>query len=185
MDGTDDTPAMAHEILRAAVRQLIADSGLKQTWIADKLGITEKHLSSVLTGRTGLGIDLVHRIVSVCHVPLNLVLEPQEWVEDVVTWRERAETAEKIIADLEFLHVKSPRLVKSWDYTCERHSYGPTGNYKMVVLEDLRTCPDCRFSEYAVCSHCACPHERWPCPTITIINRDPSGDHRYHSTKDT
>jgi transcriptional regulator with XRE-family HTH domain len=90
----DRTAEPASDTLRSSVRDLVRESGLKQSFIADRIGITDKHLSQLLLGRSTLTVDWVQAIVDVCRVPLRLDIEPAVWVEDVTTWRECAEQAE-------------------------------------------------------------------------------------------
>lgn len=85
---------VASEILRESVCELIAQSGLKQIFIAHRIGITEKHLSHLLTGKVAMTINWAEKIVDVCRKPLRIDLEPRDWAADVVTWRQRAEAAE-------------------------------------------------------------------------------------------
>ena len=55
-DGTEPL----RELLRAAVR----DSGRKQVWIAQQLGVSTKHLSQMLTGRKELSLGWAQRIAA-------------------------------------------------------------------------------------------------------------------------
>jgi plasmid maintenance system antidote protein VapI len=59
---TDDLPETLRELLRAAVK----DSGRKQTWIADQLHVSAKHLSQMLTGRVDLTLGWAQRIAVLC-----------------------------------------------------------------------------------------------------------------------
>jgi plasmid maintenance system antidote protein VapI len=92
------------DTLRLSLREIVRECGLKQAFIADRVGVTEKHLSQLLLGRVTLTVDWVQRIVDVCRQPLRLDFTPAEWVADVVTWRERAEAAEAKIAAYEVVH---------------------------------------------------------------------------------
>lgn len=92
-DLRDQIAESQSEALRTTVRELVRESGLKQAFIAERIGITEKHMSQMLLGKAALTVDWAQRIVDVCRVPLRLNIEPAEWVEDVVTWRQRATEA--------------------------------------------------------------------------------------------
>lgn len=48
--------------LRRQVRTMLMFSGRKQKWCAQQLGISEKHLSQMLTGRAHLTLDWAQRI---------------------------------------------------------------------------------------------------------------------------
>lgn len=52
---------MVHESIRAA----IADSGLKQRFIADTIGMSEQTLSAVLSGRRKVDVDEFFRLCGV------------------------------------------------------------------------------------------------------------------------
>jgi transcriptional regulator with XRE-family HTH domain len=52
--------------LRDQVRAAVKASGRKQIWIADKLGISPKHLSQMLTGRVSLTLDWAQQIAVLC-----------------------------------------------------------------------------------------------------------------------
>lgn len=56
----------AEESLRVQVRAALTASGLKQIWIADKLGISQKHLSQLLTGRVRLTLGRAQEIAALC-----------------------------------------------------------------------------------------------------------------------
>ena len=67
------------------------------------------------------------------------------------------------------LHERQEKPVKSWDQLCPEHAYDPAtrsfGRYA-----DVTACPDCRYTEHYVCSHCECPNDEWPCPTIRALD---------------
>jgi hypothetical protein len=65
-------PALLHEQVREAVRA----SGLKQTWIAGRLGITEKHLSQLLTGRVGMTLYWARQVLDLCGMELVVTVRP-------------------------------------------------------------------------------------------------------------
>jgi plasmid maintenance system antidote protein VapI len=52
--------------LRIEVRRAIADAGLTQRAIANELGLTEKHVSQMLTGKAHLSLDWADRIAKLC-----------------------------------------------------------------------------------------------------------------------
>lgn len=52
VDGDVNSAApTASEVLRTSIRQMIRDSGLKQVFIAERLGITPKHMSQLVLGK--------------------------------------------------------------------------------------------------------------------------------------
>lgn len=60
------TAQPAQEQLRTQVRDTIKACGLKQIWIADQLGISQKYLSQILTGRVTLTLTWAERILALC-----------------------------------------------------------------------------------------------------------------------
>lgn len=84
-------------ILRDQIRATIKASGLKQIWIAQQLGVSQKHLSQMLTGRVALTLDWAQRIAVLCGYKVTVVVEP------VAAWereRKRAEAAEAALRDV-------------------------------------------------------------------------------------
>jgi DNA-binding XRE family transcriptional regulator len=65
--------ALLHEQVREAVKA----SGLKQTWMARQLGVSEKHLSQLLTGRAGLTWEWADRILELCGMELVVSIRPR------------------------------------------------------------------------------------------------------------
>jgi ribosome-binding protein aMBF1 (putative translation factor) len=65
-----------HEHVRTAVR----DAGLKQKWIADRLHVSEKHLSQILTGRVEMKLEWAERIVALCGMELVVSIRPRPGV---------------------------------------------------------------------------------------------------------
>ncbi|MDX3587333.1 helix-turn-helix domain-containing protein [Streptomyces europaeiscabiei] len=63
-------------VLRDQIRATIKATGLKQIWIAQQLGISEKHLSQMLTGRVTLTLDWAQRIAGVCGYKVTVTVEP-------------------------------------------------------------------------------------------------------------
>ena len=59
-----DVPAEEH--LRTQVRAALKASGRKQVWIADKLDISTKYLSQMLTGRVSLPLGWAQQIAALC-----------------------------------------------------------------------------------------------------------------------
>jgi hypothetical protein len=78
--------------------------------------------------------------------------------------------AEKLAA----LHAMQDRPVICWDHICDAHR----GERGMPVHPLLRDCPDCRFHEMWVCSHCECPNDEWECPTVQIIIKAVIGEEK-------
>jgi DNA-binding transcriptional regulator YdaS (Cro superfamily) len=58
-----DKRSAAEDALRALVRGAIQDAGLKQKFIAGHLGVSEKHLSQMLTGRVSLTLGWAEAIL--------------------------------------------------------------------------------------------------------------------------
>jgi predicted XRE-type DNA-binding protein len=54
----------AQEKLNLHVRTAVKESGLKQVVIANRVGITAKHLSQMMTGAVDVGIDMGERILA-------------------------------------------------------------------------------------------------------------------------
>ena len=72
------------------------------------------------------------------------------------------------------LHVKQEKPVRVYDLDlrCGKHAgLGSIGSF-----EEVRECPDCHYSLRYVCSHCSCPHDEWPCPTVQAITREITGE---------
>jgi antitoxin component HigA of HigAB toxin-antitoxin module len=70
-------PAPLHEQVRDAVKA----SGLKQTWMARQLGVSEKHLSQLLTGRAVLTLEWAQRILELCGMELVVSIRPRSGVK--------------------------------------------------------------------------------------------------------
>lgn len=68
--------ALAQDSLREQVRSAVKASGLKQVWMAEKLGVSEKHLSNLLTGRAPLSLDWAEQIAGLCRMRVRIVVEP-------------------------------------------------------------------------------------------------------------
>ena len=78
-------------ILRDQIRATIKASGLKQIWIAQQLGVSQKHLNQMLTGRISLTLDWAQRIATVCGYKVTIVVEP---VSALAREQQRADQAE-------------------------------------------------------------------------------------------
>jgi transcriptional regulator with XRE-family HTH domain len=65
----------AEDALRALVRGAIQGAGLKQKFIAERLGVSEKHLSQMLTGRAVLTLDWAERILALAGKRLVIDVE--------------------------------------------------------------------------------------------------------------
>ncbi|GAA0501032.1 helix-turn-helix transcriptional regulator [Streptomyces olivaceiscleroticus] len=72
--GSVHAPA-AQDALHEQVRAAVKAAGLKQVWIAERLGITPKHLSQLLTGRVPLSLDWADRILALCGKRVRVVVE--------------------------------------------------------------------------------------------------------------
>ena len=66
----------ADDDLRTQVRAALKASGLKQAAIAARLGVTEKHLSQMLTGRVRLPVRWADAILAECGSALRFTVEP-------------------------------------------------------------------------------------------------------------
>lgn len=62
--------------LRSQVRSAIADAGRTQKWVAGQLGISEKHLSRMLTGRIPLTLKWTQEIARITGHTLHVHLTP-------------------------------------------------------------------------------------------------------------
>ena len=59
-----DTPSQ--DTLRQLVRATVLASTKDQVYISQAMGISQKHLSQVLTGRVRMSLDMADRILAVC-----------------------------------------------------------------------------------------------------------------------
>ncbi len=66
------------------------------------------------------------------------------------------------------VHVRQEQPVRHYGLgdACPKHHLNAFGRPNYATFRD---CPDCRYTEYYVCSHCQCPHDNWPCPTYRAI----------------
>lgn len=67
----------AQDLLLAQVQAAVKNSGLKQTWIAQRLEASEKHLSQLLTGRVEMTLDWAERILALCGLDLDVTVRPK------------------------------------------------------------------------------------------------------------
>jgi transcriptional regulator with XRE-family HTH domain len=65
----------AQEQLVADVKAAIRDSGTRQVWVAERLGISAKHLSQMLGGKAVMNIDWAEQILRLCGMRLALTVE--------------------------------------------------------------------------------------------------------------
>ena len=68
-------------VLHDQVRAVVKASGLKQTWMAERLGVGEKHLSQLLTGRAVLTLEWAERILGLCGMDLEVSIRPRQGVK--------------------------------------------------------------------------------------------------------
>jgi plasmid maintenance system antidote protein VapI len=54
----------------------IAGSDQRQCDVAESVGITEKHLSQIINGHTGVSLDLADRLFAACGRRLVIATEP-------------------------------------------------------------------------------------------------------------
>ena len=63
---------MTHKMIR--LRNAIHDAGYMQTDIADKVGITDKHLSAIINGVKRPSVEVLVRIAEILHVKVDDLL---------------------------------------------------------------------------------------------------------------
>lgn len=80
MSDTTSTTASLADGVRSAIGGALAETATTQAMLARRLGVTQKHVSEVLTGRAGLSMDLADAmlaamgrrvVVAVEHAPLR------------------------------------------------------------------------------------------------------------------
>lgn len=64
--------ADTQDALRAEVRAALAARGISQASAARQLGLTQKHVSQMLTGRATLTIAWADRILALCGLRLQI-----------------------------------------------------------------------------------------------------------------
>lgn len=69
--------AGAQELLLAQVQAAVKHSGLKQTWMAQRLVVSDKHLSQMLTGRVPLTLEWAEKILALCGMELDVTVRPR------------------------------------------------------------------------------------------------------------
>lgn len=72
-----DLPRSPLEDLPDKVRAVVRESGLKQKWIADRLHVSEKHLSQLMTGRAEMTPEWAQRILGLCGMELVVSVRPR------------------------------------------------------------------------------------------------------------
>lgn len=58
------------------IRQYLKEHGIKQNWLAEKIGMKGNAMSMKMTGRIDFSIDEVQRICGVLNIPIESVLVP-------------------------------------------------------------------------------------------------------------
>ena len=58
--------------LRIAVRTALHDAGISQAEASRRLGLSTKHMSQMLTGRTTLSLDRAEQILALCGKRLSI-----------------------------------------------------------------------------------------------------------------
>lgn len=66
----------AQEQLRMQVRTLLEASGVSQAEAARRLGLSTKHMSQMLTGRSGLSLERAEEILGLCGMALVISVQP-------------------------------------------------------------------------------------------------------------
>lgn len=75
--------------------------------------------------------------------------------------------ATQVIGVVLDLHAMHPEPRRVYEQLCDRHSSPADPDFP--AFEAIDACPECRCSVQWVCSHCECPNDTWPCPTIKAI----------------
>ena len=102
---------------------------------------------------------------------LSHVLEPgrdEENAAFIVTARTAMPRLLVAVERVLELHARQDKPVRSWDLDLRCAAHDWTRN-TIRSFDAVRDCPDCRYSEYYACSHCRCPDDAWPCPTVRAI----------------
>lgn len=68
--------ATAADSLRTSVRAALIDAGMSQAEAARQLGLTNKHVNMMLTGRATLTLAWAEKILALVGMRLNLTIEP-------------------------------------------------------------------------------------------------------------
>lgn len=75
------------------------------------------------------------------------------------------------------LHVKHEHPARSLDQVCDEHVKLGIDTWRHWPA--LEACPRCVTSTYAICRHCVCPEDRWPCQTYLAIFPEQASDTRW------
>ncbi|MFD5848351.1 helix-turn-helix domain-containing protein [Streptomyces chartreusis] len=70
--------ASAQERLLQQVQMAVKGAGLKRRWIAERLHVSDKHLSQLLTGRASMTLNWAEQILRVCGLELVVKVRPQD-----------------------------------------------------------------------------------------------------------
>ncbi len=65
----------AEDQVRAAIRGALDVAGITQTELARRIGMSQKHVSQVLTGKTGLSLALADRMLAAIGSRLRMTVE--------------------------------------------------------------------------------------------------------------
>ena len=68
----------AEDDLRAQVRAALAATGISQAEAARRLGLTNKHMSHMLTGRATLTLGWAEAILAVCGLRIVISLDHED-----------------------------------------------------------------------------------------------------------
>ena len=60
------------------IKQYLTDNGIKQSFVADKVGIPASQLSEILNNGRSLGCVTYYKICKTLNVPLEMFLEGEE-----------------------------------------------------------------------------------------------------------
>jgi hypothetical protein len=75
--------------------------------------------------------------------------------------------APRLLAAVEAVLDRHKPEGRSWEVVrCARHRLGSS-----VVTTEMRTCPDCQFTERVTCWQSKCADEGWPCKDYEAISR--------------
>lgn len=64
--------------LRQSVRLMLGQRRISQRQLAIRLHTTQKHISQMLNGHTGMSLDWAEKIADVCDYDVRLVFTPRE-----------------------------------------------------------------------------------------------------------
>lgn len=66
----------AERRVREALKSALIEQEMTQAELASRLGVTQKHISQVLSGKSGLSFDFAERVGAVLGVLLNVEVRP-------------------------------------------------------------------------------------------------------------